>query len=423
MEKLPMTDEQGYIFDVNERSEGTPYHIAFDIKFTQSFAADRLRFAVEKCLLSADISGVGCCVDGDGKYMEFLPPVLEKIEAYNFQSIELYQECCDSIPENKVNNRNKLFNVFIYSIGDSFNNLHFCFNHVIFDGISAIVLYEKIQQVLLDENAEIHWHPFSSHLKKLAGASVEKNNVDDGQFWDTRFSELATCAPLFKDVIDVEESVASHLSFRLSKEIKEGLFSCCDKSKASPFTVILTFFAELLSEKCGGKRFCIEVPFGNRLGHEEKDSLGAYEIVAPFTFDFSEHKELVERIQSVKKQSREFCRHKDFDWNSKISSASCLMKYGRYVPQILLSYFCFNKNCSMGFATLHHYASKTCGFPINLYISDYLDCESIDFYYVFWRQCITPEVVFEIQNELEERLRSFSEGGSFSLGDVNNCKH
>ena len=36
-----------------------------------------------------------------------------------------------------------------------------------------------------------------------------------------------------------------------------------------------------------------------------------------------------------------------------------------------------------------------------LYISDYLDYEEMNFYYIFWGQYISCATIIEIQNELE----------------------
>lgn len=409
MKKLPLTDEQNYIFDANEKTKGISYNISFEIRFSRHFPTDRLRSAVEKCLLSADISGARCLVDGDQKYMVFLPPTAPNIEAYHFPSAEQYQEFCDSVPEEKINNTDQLFHVFIYSIGDSFNNLRFCFNHLIFDGISGIILYEKVQKSLLDEHSEIRWHPFSPYLEKIDRHKAGEDYVADQTFWETQFSELSTCEHVFKDVIEIEAADASGLDFQLGKEFKTELLHYCNQKGTSSYVVIASAFAELVAKKFGHKRFSMEIPIGNRSGKEKIESLGAYEASVPFVFDFNRHPTLDQIINSTQKQSKQLYRHRHFDWNNKIFSAPYIEKYGQCAPQILFSYFCFNKNSSLGFSTVHHTHSNTCNFPINLYISDYLAHEKMNFYYVFWGQHIPPATIIELQNELEANLIKISQ--------------
>lgn len=401
MKKLHLTDEQSYIFDVNDRSKGTPYNISFEIRFSRHFPVEQLRHAVKKCLLPADISGAKCFTDGNEKHMEFSAPTIPEIKTYNFPSTEQYQRYCDSIPEKEINNRDKLFHAFIYSINNSFNNLHFCFNHLVFDGISGIILYEAIQKVLLDEHTEIHWHPFASHLEKVRLNSTRISHIDDEKFWETKFHELSRCEPIFKGAIGIEESDATSLNFQLDKESKSALLGYCEQKKISPYLVISSALAELLAKKNGCQRISIEIPIGNRVGKEEKNSIGAYEIAAPFTFDFSNSNKLNDAIESAKIQSREFYRHKDFPWSNGIISPSNMEKNGPYTPQVEVSYFCFNKNHSLGFASLHHHNSKSSNLPFSLYISDYLDYEEMSFYYIFWGQYISCATIIEIQNALE----------------------
>lgn len=130
--------------------------------------------------------------------MEFSAPTIPEIKTYNFPSTEQYQRYCDSIPEKEINNRDKLFHAFIYSINNSFNNLHFCFNHLVFDGISGIILYEAIQKVLLDEHTEIHWHPFASHLEKVRLNSTRISHIDDENSGKQNFMNYQDASPFLK---------------------------------------------------------------------------------------------------------------------------------------------------------------------------------------------------------------------------------
>lgn len=411
MELFPLVDEQRYIFDVNEKSKGIPCNVSFEIRFNKFFSVDQLCFAVEKCLLSADISGARCVVEGDRQYMEFLPPEKLEIRSHNFSTLEEYKKHRDNICESEINNRDNLFHIFVYSIDNSLNNIYFCFNHLIFDGISGILLFEKIQKVLLDITSDVSWYPFSGYLEKIGRYRASKNYLADRELWEEHFSELSTCKNVFPNLIDIDESASNSLIFKSSKEFKQQLLTYCAKNEISPCILIVSAFAKLISEIYRCERFSMEIPIGNRVGKKEKDSIGVYEIAAPCIFDFNKYPNLKDVYESIKRQSRVFYKHKDFDWNEKIFSAPYTNKYGRYIPQLLFSYLSNSNNYSMGFATLHDSWPNSSEYPISLHITDYSDSEVFSFDYLFWDGYISSDVVVEVQQGLEVRLVNIVENG------------
>ena len=94
----------------------------------------------------------------------------------------------------------------------------------------------------------------------------------------------------------------------------------------------------------------------------------------------------------------------DFDWISKIYSEAYERKYRKYIPQFSFSYFCRNKKPSISFAKLHHYHTETDTIPMSLYISDYLDWQTMTFGYTYWGNYFTDEEVMEIHLDIETRI-------------------
>ncbi len=411
MNIYPLCDEQKYIFDVNEGIQGIPMNVSFVMEFKQYFSVDELRCAIETCILSADISGARCVVKDGRPYMEFLPPETPDIQAHHFANTEAFELFRDSITESKVNNRDKLYHIAIYAIAGSVNHIHFCFNHMVFDGISGILLCYKIQNVLLDQQKKITWHPFSVYLEKINRYNKSEKYLADQIFWEERFAEIAKCDYLFKDVLDVEIAPIKELVFQSSESFKKGLLAFCDEHKLSPHLLIVTVLAELIYIKTGCERFYFEIPIGNRLGAKEKDSLGVYEIGPPFIFDFNKYHGLAELLQSVQKQSRDYYKHKDFDWNNKIFSAPYVEKYGEYNPQFLFSYFSYSKDYAVPFVSWRHLQTKSSFLPITLYISDFADCATFSFSYVFWDHYFSSEEIIDIHQMIESRISNFIEKG------------
>lgn len=404
MSVLPICDEQQYFFYVNEQFNSMPMKISYSMRFLINFSVEELCSAVDKCIKTADVFATRCVVKDDKPYMEFLPYQKKDIPVFDFSSEEEYQTFCTQSVVTKINNRDKLYYIFIFSISGSYYHLHFVFNHLVFDGISGIVLSEKIQEILLNPEEEIKWNPFSTYLEKIKNYNESDKYLIDQEFWEERFLELSKSEYLFDDILDTNESSIRSSTFKTSSELKEHLSEYCTKNKLSPHILIVTVLAQIINDKTGCKRFYFEIPIANRMGTNEKNSIGAYEITLPYIFDFMRYDGILDILASVQKQSTDYYKHKNFDWNSKIYSESYEQKYGRYLPQFSFSYLCHNKKPSVSFAILHHHQAETDMMPMGLYVSDYLDWQTMTFCYTYWVNYFTDEEVAGIHQDIENRI-------------------
>ncbi len=401
MSIFPLCDEQKYIFDMNEAIKSIPMKISFVIEFSKSFSPDELYLAIDKCIRSADVFSASCVVNNDRPYMEFLPYQKPDIQTFNFATESEYRAFSDKVSATKINNRDKLYYVFVFSIAGSCHHIRFCFNHLIFDGISAVLLLENIQRVLLDKNEDITWHPYAAYLEKIERYNRSEKYLSDKEFWEGRFLEISKSEYLFRDVIDTDEALIRELKFQTSKIFKRNLFEYCSQNNISPHLLIVTVLAQIINVKTGCQCFYFEIPIGNRLGAKEKNSIGPYEIGPPFIFDFNKYNNLPDLFESVQKQSKDYYKHKNFDWNTKIFSEPYKEKYGRYIPQFTFSYFCYNKPLPVSFATWRHLQSGSNFISMTLYITDYIDWEALTFSYVYWKHYFTDEEVVEIHKDVE----------------------
>ena len=263
------------------------------------------------------------------------------------------------------------------------------------------MLGEKIQKFLFDRNEEITWHPYAAFLDKINRYYQSEKYLIDKEFWENRFYELSQCEYLFKDVIDTDESAIKNLIFKTSETFKKALFGFCAENHISPHIVIVAVLARTISIKTECKRFYFEIPIGNRSGMEEKNSIGTYEIGPPVIFDFTTSDNLVDLFESVKKQSWDYYKHKNYDWNTKIFSETYEKKYGRYIPQFCFSYFCENKEPPVPYATLHYKHPEADFLPMTLHVSDFLDWQTITFTYMYWANYFSEAEVREIHREVE----------------------
>lgn len=404
MNILPICDEQQYIFDVNEAVESIPMKISYSMKFSKSFSPDELSAAVDKCIKSADVFGARCVVKDNHQYMEFLPYKAQPIPVLDFSTEEEYEIFYKQVRTAKINNRDKLYHIFIFSIAGSYYNLHFSFNHLIFDGISALLLCEKIQKVLLGKNEEVKWHPFFAYLDSINSYNKSEKYLTDKEFWEHRFSEICKSEYIFSDVIDTSESPIKKLTFQTSQKLKEQLFEYCSKNNISPHIFIVTVLAQIINDKTGCQRFYFEIPIGNRLGTNEKNSIGTYEIGFPFIFDFNKYNDIFHLFKSVQKQSIDYYKHKNFHWSKEISSEPYKRKYGRYIPQFSFSYFCYNKKPPVSFATIQHHHCESDFLPMTLHVGDYVDWQTMTFSYMYWENYFTDQEVVEIHKDIETSI-------------------
>lgn len=111
---FPLCDEQQYIFDINETIKSVPMMIMFSGEFSEGFTQDEICRAVERCIQTADVCNTRCVVKGDRPYLEFLPLQKPEIRAFHFSTEEEYQRFRDQIIETEINNRDKLYHIFIF---------------------------------------------------------------------------------------------------------------------------------------------------------------------------------------------------------------------------------------------------------------------------------------------------------------------
>ncbi|NLF43824.1 MAG: hypothetical protein GX587_14110, partial [Bacteroidales bacterium] len=255
MKVLPICDEQQFILDINEELKSIPMQISYSMRFTTRFSPEELYSAVEKCMMAADVLSARCVVKEGHGYMEFLPYQKADIPIFHFSSEEEYQSFYMQSSETKINNRNKLYYIFIFSVSGSYYHLHFIFNHLILDGISALVLSNKIQEALLNPNEEINCYPFSAHLESLIKYKDSDIYQKDQAFWEDKFLEISGSEYLFSEVIHASEAQVNSLAFQTDPKLKDLMTEYCKKNNISPHALIVTFLAQIMHQKTGCKRF------------------------------------------------------------------------------------------------------------------------------------------------------------------------
>ena len=402
---LPVSDEQRYIFDINEAFDSIPMGISFSMRFKERFSPEELDRVVDKCIRTADIFASRCAVRDGYPYIEFLPYQKMDIPVFHFAGEDEYEAFCRQSRGTKLNNRDRLYYIFIFSLSGDDYHLHFMVNHLIIDGISIIALFEKIQRTLLDPEEDVQWHPFSGYLEKLKTYAASKEYLLDQAFWEERFSIVLKGEYLFPELIDSDLSPMGSMEIQTSRELKGQMLAFCERNNISPHVLIVAVLARITNERTERERFYFEIPILNRVGKNEKNSIGMYEVVLPYVFDFAENPSVFDVIESVRKQSADYYRHRNFDWDSKINSEACVRRHGRYIPQFSFSYFCRNQQPPVSIAMLRHHHAQADTMPMSLYISDYIDWQAMTFTYTYRMDYFTEEDVADIHRTIENRIR------------------
>jgi hypothetical protein len=407
---LPLCDEQKYIFDVNESIEGITMVPSYSIKFSKDFSDKELIFAVDQCIKGADVFSARCVVKDKQPYMEFLPYVKPEIPVLNFATEEEYEKFCKRVIKKNINNRDKLYYIFIYSIAGSYNHIHFTVNHLIMDTISILLLMDKIEKVLLGLEKEVIWHPFSAKLEKTKDYKGSEKYLRDKEFWEERFLEYSKGEFLFEEPVDTEEREIKELRFTISKDNKKKIFDYCTSHNISVHLLIITILSKFTNKKTGLERFYFDVTVGNRIGKNEKNSLGIYEVANPYSFDFSSNPEMMELYESISKQRMGYYKHQQFDYATQPYTNEYMEKYGEFKLQFCFSYLCTNKKPDFSIATLVPDKHEVDLIPMTMLVSDYTDWEEMTFDYIYLENYLDDEEVIEIHKEIEKRLLDIIKG-------------
>ena len=404
MTLLPVSDEQRYIFEVNEAYDSIPMGVSFSMRFLKRFSAEELGRAVGKCMETADIFASRCLARDGRPMIEFLPYRKPDIPVYDFSCEDEYEAFCKQSRAARLNNRDQLYYIFIFSISGAGYHLHFMFNHLIFDGISGFALAEKIEQILLDPERDVQWHPFSRYLEKIEHYTGSNEYLLDQAFWEDRFLDISQSEYLFDELIHTGVSPMKSVDHGTSRELKGLLLQFCEKNNMPPHVLIVSVLARIINEKTECERFYFEIPVQNRVGKNEKNSLGMYEVTFPYIFNFAQYASVADVIESVHRQSVDYYRHRYFDWDSKINSEAFVRQHGRYIPQFSFSYFCGDQEPPASIAVLRQHHADADAMPMSLYISDYLDWQAMTFTYTYWTDFFTEEDVAEIHQAIEDRI-------------------
>lgn len=404
MIRLPLCDEQKCLFYDNEINASLPMTPSYTMRFSQEFSPQELSAAVDKCIRGADVFGARCVVKDDELYMEFLPYIKRKIPVLNFSTEEEFEDFCKQAKKEHINNRDKLYYIFIYSVGGSYYHIHFTINHLIIDAISILLLTEKIQRVLLGIEKEVTWHPFSAYLQKIQEYRESEKYLTDKEFWEEKFLGYSKIDYLFPEVIDIDEAPARELSFSINKEIKQRLLDYCEANNVSLHLLILAIMSNFINKKMGKRSFYFEVTIGNRLGVDEKNSLGPYEVGNLYSFDFSGDPDMAQLYESLREQRREYYKHQNYDYAIQPYYKEYSGKYGEFILQVLFSYFCTNKKPDFSIASIEADPSETEIPALTLDISDYGNWEEMTFDYIYWENCFSDVDVTKMHKEIEKGL-------------------
>lgn len=397
---LPLSDEQDYFFNFNEALAGNLLNIAITIEFPQRIPPETIAKMVENCMSNADIFSAQIVASNRGCFMAFHPCKPCHIPIVNFAGRDDFDHVIRDYPAAILNNRDKLFGGMIYSIADSVHHIYLCCNHVIFDGYSALSLKDKICASLSSGQTTVGWYPFARHLEGIAKYRAGEKYRQDAAFWEKKFAELSQAEPLFPALLGQGDAIVQRLSLLGTQELKTALEEYGRQNKVSPHMVIVAALARHLRKTTGRKRFVIEIPIANRVGINEKNSLGAYEMTTPILFDFSRSDDLPTCIEAVKNQSRSMYKCRHYDWNRKVYADSFSKQYGPYAPQVCFSYYCRNNREYQSTATINYLYPEREPLPLTIHVSDFQDAKTMVFAYLYWAHVFTAADLTDLHRQI-----------------------
>ncbi|CAB3773120.1 non-ribosomal peptide synthetase [Paraburkholderia humisilvae] len=156
--------------------------------------------------------------------------------------------------------------------------LVFVVHHLIFDGVSASLLFGELYTIL--EGRELPPNPgdYFDFVTRQARYLDTPMHAKDLDFWSRQLDGVASQPhfPVRYKPREVAESAGARLSFKLPSAERGRLADLASRENVSLHVLLLTAFAAVLDRYGPGEHFLVAVPFANRLSADDRHAVGYF---------------------------------------------------------------------------------------------------------------------------------------------------
>jgi hybrid polyketide synthase/nonribosomal peptide synthetase ACE1 len=199
----------------------------------------------------------------------------------------------------------ELMRVRLLSVSPTVSYLLFACHHIIFDGISQLV-------VIKDFETAYKRLPLSPNVLQYADyAEKQRSDVDSGSFnddikyWKNEFTNFPEPLPLSRSRISIRQPVDDYnintVSLRVNAALAQKIRDVSTRHRATSFHFYLACFRILLQRFTGAVDFSIGIADGNRKEEAALSSVGPYVNLLPLYFR-SDDQTFAESLEQVRRK-------------------------------------------------------------------------------------------------------------------------
>lgn len=304
MQLYPLTYQQKRLYIYSKmNSNDIEYNVVEGLLFKENINHVKLEYAFDRMLVEQPI--LRCRILE--KNFEPYQYAANKSE-YKIQYISVDEEQLEiTINEIKTKafelNGGPLFVVYVLKVSNNRNIIIFVIHHIISDGWSLKLLskmflkyYYEVEDSLVSEKG----------LTYFEYAKVQKEDMISGlyenrsKFWNENISNIDKNIPISYDYKknNIYSRKGKRKIFYLDKIQSQRVDQFSKNVKISPFSLIISVYADLFHRYYNIDKFAIAVPVANRFKKNIMSTIGYFVNTIPIKFDFTERMSVEKRLKS-----------------------------------------------------------------------------------------------------------------------------
>ncbi|MFS0655356.1 amino acid adenylation domain-containing protein, partial [Bacillus sp. 179-C3.3 HS] len=217
-----------------------------------------------------------------------------------------------------------LFEFTVFQISDQECWLFCKAHHVIADGISIILMGNRIMDLYHDklhgvENAQVEDISFVDHIMSEQAYESSKRFQKDQVFWNEQFATIPDFASL-KQHHGYDLSLqAERFSADIPDSIKEKLRAFCEEQKVSMLSLFLSAVYIYLHRFSGIEDVVLGTFMGNRTNAKEKKMIGMFVSTIPMRASVNGSQSFLDFVKHVMADQMKVLRHQKYPYNLLIN--------------------------------------------------------------------------------------------------------
>lgn len=182
----------------------------------------------------------------------------------------------------------ELIRIRLLSISPTVNYLLFACHHIIFDGISQLVVIKDLETVYQRLPLNRNVLQYADYAQKQRADVDSGIYNDDIKYWKNEFLSMPEPLPLSRSLISMRQPVDDYdintIDLRVDSALAQKIRDVSTRFRVTSFHFYLTAFKVLLERVTGAVDFSVGIADGNRKEEAMLSSVGPYVNLLPLHF-------------------------------------------------------------------------------------------------------------------------------------------